>query len=1344
VKSVFQGAIDAHTPEDWESYLDSACGGDSALRGEVMALLRAHQSSGSLPDAALPAAEFNETVALAVSERPGAVIGPYKLLDQIGQGGMGVVFLAEQTQPVRRAVALKIIKPGMDTRQVIARFEAERQALAMMDHPNIARVFDAGSTAPASGYPGRPYFVMELVKGVPITKYCDEKQLSIRARLELLLTVCRAVQHAHQKGVIHRDLKPSNVLVAEFDGRPVPKIIDFGLAKATGPELTDRTMFTQYGQIVGTFEYMSPEQARFNQLDIDTRTDIYSLGVLLYELLTGETPFDRRRLRTAAFDEMLRIIRDEDPPTPSTRLGTSDTLSSIAANRHTEPARLSREIRGELDWIVMKCLEKDRNRRYETINGLATDLQHYLRDEPVSACPPSAAYRLRKFVRRNRTAVAVTAMILFVTMLMGAGAGWAMRSRNLRQAALEQGVRSAIDEVKDWHGRENWTEAKAAVKRAEGLLAAGAPAPELEQTVHRWRTDLDAVARLEEIRLAYQNSEQEGWDFRRSALAGYEKEFRALGIDIDTQPEGDAASTVRAQPIRSQLIEALDDWAHVRANAKPDGEQTSEKDTATWRMRPLVVARAADVDGTFRNRVRTALISRDPKDITELARSSDAPHLPASTLALLAQTVTDRDLAITLLSQAQHAHADDFRINMMLAGRLIDIEGSEVTKLYDRKELVPMSAEGNPGVAYATAAVALRPENGWAWATLGTAQYVSRRIAESSAAYREAVRLKPDFFGAYINLSRNLYQQGELSEAVEASRRAIAINPNIPEAHTNLGIGLFEQGHYDDAVAALHKAIEIRPNFATAHSNLGTILRSHGEYDKAIEEFQLALKLRPDDADDYASLGLAFQNRGDAAEAVAACRKAIAIEPDLAVAYSNLALALRDQGNKVDALAALQKAIELRPDHATTYCELGTLFEELGQPENAIEAYRKSIELSPKASCSYSRLGAILLNRRELDEAVEVFRAAARLEPENATLHSNLGIALKELGQFEEAIAVCRHAIELAPDSAAAVRSLGNVLHARGTLGDAIATFQKAIALEPNYVEAHVDLGEALEDNGQLEEALAVDQKVIELDPKSTSGHNNLASVLYTLDRTDEAVAALRKAIELSPKEAIVHLNLGMMLSSQNKFDEAAEALRKSIELQPNNPDAQATLGEVLALSGDLPEAAAAYEKAIELAPNNPGPRGDLSWLLATWVDPKLRDAARAIELAEKAVELAPENGRTWNSLGVARYRAAQWQPAIDALKKSIELEGEGDAVHCFFLAMAQWQLGERDAARKYYDQAVAWIEKNAVEHPMLVRFRAEADKLLGIVDEKPTTESQPRDDSPAPENLTEPKDSTR
>jgi serine/threonine protein kinase len=327
----------------------------------------------------------------------GTAIGPYKLIQAIGEGGMGTVWMAQQTAPVKRLVALKVIKPGMDSRQVLARFEAERQAVALMDHPNIARVLDAGATAA-----GRPYFVMELVKGVPITRYCDDHRLTPRQRLELFVPVCQAVQHAHQKGVIHRDLKPSNVLVAQYDGRPVPKIIDFGIAKATGQQLTEHTLVTGFGAVVGTLEYMSPEQAELNQLDIDTRSDIYSLGVLLYELLTGSTPLEKKRLKEAALLEVLRVIREEEPPRPSARLSTTDELPAVAANRGMEPKRLSGMVRGELDWIVMKCLEKDRSRRYETANGLAADVQRYLADEPVLACPPSAGYRLHKFARRHK------------------------------------------------------------------------------------------------------------------------------------------------------------------------------------------------------------------------------------------------------------------------------------------------------------------------------------------------------------------------------------------------------------------------------------------------------------------------------------------------------------------------------------------------------------------------------------------------------------------------------------------------------------------------------------------------------------------------------------------------------------------------------------------------------------------------------------------------------------------------------------------------------------------------------------------------------------------------------
>jgi serine/threonine protein kinase/tetratricopeptide (TPR) repeat protein len=411
---IFSAALELQAPEQRARYLDEACGDNRELRRRIDELLGSHADVGSFMSAPASERAPEGMIADVVRAGPGTLIGPYKLLEQIGEGGFGVVFMAEQQEPVRRKVALKVLKPGMDTRQVVARFEAERQALAIMDHPNIAKVLDGGATDA-----GRPYFAMELVKGVPITEYCDQNHLTPRHRLELFVHVCQAVQHAHQKGIIHRDLKPSNILVTVHDTTPVAKVIDFGVAKALGRELTDKTMFTGFAQMIGTPLYMSPEQAGMSGLDIDTRSDIYSLGVLLYELLTGTTPFDKERFKQTAYDEICRIIREEEPPRPSTRLSESkETLASISAQRQTEPAKLTKLVRGDLDWIVMKALDKDRNRRYETANGLAMDLRRYLADEPVQACPPSAGYRLRKFVRRHRPLLFAAAVF---TLMLTAG-----------------------------------------------------------------------------------------------------------------------------------------------------------------------------------------------------------------------------------------------------------------------------------------------------------------------------------------------------------------------------------------------------------------------------------------------------------------------------------------------------------------------------------------------------------------------------------------------------------------------------------------------------------------------------------------------------------------------------------------------------------------------------------------------------------------------------------------------------------------------------------------------------------------------------------------------------------
>jgi serine/threonine protein kinase/tetratricopeptide (TPR) repeat protein len=791
-EAIFYAARQVPDPDRRREYVREACGADEARIARIEALLAAAEGPDSLldrPGAANPMA----TISLPATESHGTLIGPYKLIEQIGEGGMGSVWMAQQTKPVKRLVAVKLIKAGMDSRQVIARFEAERQALALMDHANIARVLDGGTTSA-----GRPFFVMDLVKGIPITRYCDDHHLTPRQRLELFIPLCQAVQHAHQKGIIHRDLKPSNVLVALYDGRPVPKIIDFGVAKAEGQGLTEKTLVTGFGAIVGTLEYMSPEQAEVNQLDIDTRSDIYSLGVLLYELLTGSPPFSRKELEKAGMLEMLRVIREQEPTKPSTKLSTSDGLPTLAANRGTEPAKLTKLLRGELDWIVMKALEKDRSRRYETANGFAMDVQRYLADEPVLACPPSAGYRLRKFARRNRGGLAVAALSLFFLVLLGSGAGWVVRDRSAREteAARQQGERQAkvagqvisiSGEVDRLENEQKWPEALEAARRAEAAVAVGEADPATAERVHQQLRELEFIDRLERIRME-RATHAEGLFDIAGADRDFARAFREFGVDVDELPVETSIDRLKARPaLAIVLAVALDDWARAR-------RQVPQEDAGRWKQL-VAVARGIDPE-PLRDRVRSAWgqpVASVPDDLRRLADSIDVRAQHTATLELLTRTlqqVQQSDSALRILREAHFVHPGDFWLNFEL-GSVLQQQGD---------------FEG--AVRFYTAAVASQPSSAGAHNNLGNALFALKKPDEAIARYRKAIELDPKFAGAYRNLALALRDQGNLDEAIVAFEEVTRRQPDFPEAHYGLASVLAQAKQWDRSARVYAAALK--------------------------------------------------------------------------------------------------------------------------------------------------------------------------------------------------------------------------------------------------------------------------------------------------------------------------------------------------------------------------------------------------------------------------------------------------------------------------------------------------------------------------------------------------------
>ncbi len=1082
VKSIFLRAIEGYSPDEWPAFLDEACSGDAALRAGVEKLLRAQAEMGSFHE---PEQPLGDTVNSPLVDRPGTTIGAYKLLEQVGEGGFGVVFMAEQQAPVRRKVALKVLKPGMDTRQVVVRFEAERQALALMDHPNIAHVLDGGTTDA-----GRPFFVMDLVKGISITKYCDQNQLTPHERLELFMQVCQGVQHAHQKGVIHRDLKPSNVLISWHDGTPVAKVIDFGVAKALGQQLTEKTLFTNFAEIIGTPLYMSPEQAGMSDLDVDTRSDIYSLGVLLYELLTGTTPFDAQRLKKAGFDEMRRIIREEEPAKPSTLISTvGQAATTASANRKSNPTQLSREFRGELDWIVMRCLEKDRNRRYETASGLARDIQHYLNDEVVEARPPSTGYRMKKFVRRHKGEVIATGLVL-LTLLAGiAGTTWGLIAATRAAEAERSAKDDALDQkrlAEQAADRERKAKHEAEAKRqeAERNLAFAKKGNQILGSVFAGldpRKIAESGRPLQDV--LRQNLTQAVHEVEGSAI-GDPLEVAAmqttLGISLEGLGEATLAvevlqkafDTRKAQlgPNHPATLDTMNTlgWAYLLsdqlAKAVPLLEETLEKrKTMLGPEHPSTLLSMNNLAAAYQHSGQFAKARPLFEDALQKRRAQLGPdHF-------------DTLVSMNNLAWAYHA----------------SVQVAKAIPLYE-ETLERRKALLGPD----------HPEMLLSMSDLAVAYHDSGQLAKAVRLGEETLEKRkavlgpdhPDTLASMANLARSYVASSQLAKAVTLFEEALEkqkakLGPDHRQtllSMHNLAWAYRANGQLAKAMSLLEETLKRRkvalgpdhPETLFSMNNLAVVYRDNGQLAEALPLSEETLERRkavlgpdhPDTLVSMNSLGWAYRTSGQLAKAVSLLEETLERRkaqfdpdhPDTLVTMNDLAVVYHHNGQLAEALPLYEETLERRkarlgPDHPDTLVSMNTLawaYHASGQVAKAISLYEETLARRkarlgpdhPDTLLSMSDLAVAYHDNGQLAKAVTLSEETLEKRkvvlgpdhPDTLVSMANLARAYRANGQLAKAVRLCEEAVQGTEN-----RGFRH-LHARHIVLNTIATYEEA------------------------------------------------------------------------------------------------------------------------------------------------------------------------------------------------------------------------------------------------------------------------------------------------------------
>jgi tetratricopeptide (TPR) repeat protein len=1260
IQKVFQ-AVAGLPPAERAAVLERECGSDPDLRRCIDALLLAHDDPRELPAAehelsgwpTTPPTPFPDCGELpeAEGEATGAYVpavdanqlfaGRYKLREKLGQGGMGIVYVAEQLEPVQRRVALKIIGAGLDTRRLLARFEQERQALALMDHPNIAKVFDAGVDQA-----GRPYFAMELVKGLPLTKYCDDARLSTRERLELFIPVCQAVQHAHQKGIIHRDLKPSNILVGLYDGRAVPKVIDFGVAKATGPRLTEQSVYTEVGSIIGTLEYMSPEQAELNNLDIDTRSDIYALGVILYELLTGTVPFSRKELEKAGLAEMLRVIKEMEPAKPSTRLSGSGTLPSIAANRQTEPKALTALVRGELDWIVMKALEKNRQRRYETANAFAADIRHYLYDEAVLACPPSMTYRLRKFVRRNKVALA-TATLVATALLVGT------------TAAIWQAVRA--------------TQAETAVRgERDRALAA----------------EEQARARLDESRRA-QAKARERFQLARSAV----DEFLTR---VSESPEMKAHAL---EALRSKLLEtAADFYEKFVREAAGDLEVRAERGRGYNRLGELY-GRTGRSDRAEKAYHEAIAIQR------QLSEAAPGEPTYAQDLGKSLYKLGELYFNVARHSQSEKSYQETMAIQRKLAKTYADVPDYQndlaqtlinVGALYTYRDMDLALNAWQEALAIQKPLAAAHPKNaaflhvlGDIYLNLGYGKSIANRpgLGESDnkqavATLRAVVQIDPDnpdyqddLAGALNNLATTYRKtkrvelaQGAFAEAIAIKKKLAELHPQVPGylstlagIQNNLGRLLNETGHTPEAETVVKEAMGTIDRFAIAHPEM-------------MEDYITPRILI------HNRLGALYRQTNRIVQAEATWKEVMTFHHELA----DKSLSALDGSRLNDTCTPLtdlyRQASRIKDAELVWKDAVDLMKRKCAVPPKSDDALSWLADFQMKLAQQYQDLGQKDLAIETLKDAASVVEAWTRAQTssrkelilgnlELSRWLANLSEKLLEQKAFADAEPLLRECWARRSQSAPGAWKTFN---AQSMLGGALLGQKKFAEAEPFLVDGYQGMKKTektvppgariyiTQAAGRLVEFYQATGKAIALEPDYVKElHRDSASYYIGLSQWDKAAAEYAQADWSRPldDEAFACACLFLIRGDSKGYNRFCEGMIERVKQTPAPFEAY-VLARSCAMAAQCP------------------------------VDP-----ARAVQWANQAIA---SGQKPWyvHVLGLAQYRAGQFDPALQSFKKADVQGWTNRDLNWFGLALVHHRLGHGEEAQQCLAKGIQWLKQ--------------------------------------------------